>query len=97
MSGGAEFIIFCPEGVIGAEYRLVRIDEKSGRGEFSVSVQYVANTYFGISAPGIEAEKIAARTYRIKLPELKKGQYGFLAPGTIDADSAGTVHAFEVL
>jgi len=104
VSRDAEFIIVCPAGTVSAEYRLVRIDERPDRREFSVQVQYVANAYFGIAAPGesggrvmdIETEKIAQRTYKVKLPDLKKGQYGFLAPGVIHADSTGTVHPFEI-
>jgi len=45
------------------------------------------------------SEKIASRTWRIKLADLKKGEYGFLPPGVSSQSlsSSGKIYTFGVM
>ena len=87
LSGSPEFLLVCPEGVTAMEYQLLRAeDNKKGR-EFRAEFQ-VLQGGFHVAAGGtrknrvrFEAEKLAARKFRLKLPELGKGEYAFLPPG----------------
>lgn len=101
VAGPLEFIIRCPEGTAATEYQLLRLDEHGDRREFRAITGGVIHASGGAerNAVGFEPEKIASRTYRIKLAELKKGEYGFLPPGAMSMSvaSAGKMYTFSVI
>lgn len=78
-----EFIIKCTEGVTPSEYMLLKLDEKGDRREFRAVTGGVYHSSGGAdkNAVKFDFQKIAARTYKIVLTGLKKGEYGFLPPG----------------
>jgi len=86
-----EIIIRCPEGIAAAEYQLLDLDEKGDRREFRAVTGGVYHSSGGTdkNAVGVEPEKFAPRTYRIRIASLKKGEYGFLAPGGGQVGSMG--------
>jgi len=86
-----EVIVRCPEGVAGTEYQLLDLDEKGDRREFRAVTGGVYHSSGGTdkNAVGFDVEKFAPRTYRIRIASLKKGEYGFLAPGGGQVGSTG--------
>jgi hypothetical protein len=96
----AEFIIRVPEGTAITEYQLLRLDLKSNRREFRAFTGGVFHSSEGAekNAEKFGSEKIAPRVFRIKLPELKKGEYGFLPPGNTSGNiaSSGKLYTFGI-
>ncbi len=88
-----EFLIRCPEGDSVSEYRLLKLDEKNDRREFRAITGgvYHASSETDKNAVPFEFVKIAPRTFRVFVPALRKGEYGFLPPerGTYGAIGGG--------
>ena len=78
-----EIIIKCKEGETPSEYQLLKLDEKGDRREFRAVTGGVYHASSGAEKNAIPFDfaKIGPRTYRLKIPDLKKGEYGFLPPG----------------
>jgi hypothetical protein len=78
-----EFVIKCAEGITPSEYMLLKLDEKGDRREFRAVTGGVYHSSGGAEKDAIkfDFQKIAARTYKIVLTGLKKGEYGILPPG----------------
>ena len=78
-----EFVIRCPEGVDITEYLLLRLDAKKDRREFRALTGGYIHSSSGLdkNAMPFTFTKIAPRTYRIRLTDMPKGEYGFLPPG----------------
>jgi hypothetical protein len=95
-----EFIIRCPEGTSVAEYQLLRLDEKKDRREFRAMTGGVMHASGGAdkNAAPFQFEKIAPATFKVRLTDLKKGEYGFLPPGFSSASVAasGKVYTFGI-
>jgi len=51
------------------------------------------------NAEKFDSEKIAPRVFRIKLPILKKGEYGILPPGSASGNiaSSGKLYTFGII
>jgi hypothetical protein len=79
-----EFVIKCAEGITPSEYMLLKLDEKGDRREFRAVTGGVYHSSGGAEKDAIkfDFQKIAPRTYKIALAGLKKGEYGFLPPGS---------------
>jgi hypothetical protein len=96
----AEFIIRVPEGTAITEYQLLRLDMKSNRREFRAWTGGVFHSSEGAekNAEKFNSEKIAPRVFRITLPALKKGEYGFLPPGSTSGNiaSSGKLYTFGI-
>ncbi len=96
-----EFIIKAPEGTSVTEYQLLKLDEKGNRREFRAMTGGIIHASEGAekNAVPFTSEKIASRTWRIKLTDLKKGEYGFLPPGVSSQSisSAGKIYTFGVM
>lgn len=101
LSGPLEFIIRCPEGTSVGEYQLLRLEQKEGQREFLAVTSGAIHSRSGAEKHRVAfvSEKIAPRTYRVKLADLKKGEYGFLPPGatTGNVASTGKVYSFGVV
>ena len=97
----AEFIIRCPEGTAIAEYQLLRLDMKGDRREFRSWTGGVLHQSKGAekNEEKFDSEKIASRVFRVKLPPLKKGEYGFLPPGNTSGNlaSSGKLYTFGII
>jgi hypothetical protein len=96
-----EFIIKAPEGTSVTEYQLLKLDEKDNRREFRAMTGGIIHASEGAekNAVPFTSEKIASRTWRIKLTDLKKGEYGFLPPGVSSQSvaAAGKIYTFGVM
>jgi hypothetical protein len=95
-----EFIIRCPEGISVAEYQLLWLEPKKDRREFRAMSVGAFGASGGADKNAIPFlfEKIAPATFRIKLTDLKKGEYGFLPPGVGSASmaSSGKIYTFGI-
>src|SRR6266508_2956216 len=91
-----EFIIRCPEGKSITEYQLLRLDEKKDRREFRALPGGVVNLTGGTekNAAPFQFEKIAPATFKVKLTDLKKGEYGFLPPAS--SNSGSKIYTFGI-
>ncbi len=86
-----EFVIKCAEGVTPSEYMLLKLDEKGDRREFRAVTGGVYHSSSGLEKDAIkfDFQKIAPRTFKIALAGLKKGEYGFLPPGSGSVGGTG--------
>src|SRR5579862_6306636 len=102
MAGSVEFIIKCPDGNSASEYQLLRFWEKSDRREFRSVTGGVLHASSGAknNVIAFQFEKIAPRTYRVALPSVGLGEFGFLAPGmaaSSDMASRGKIYTFRII
>jgi hypothetical protein len=102
MAGPVEFYIRCLEGNSASEYQLLRFWEKSDRREFRSVTGGVLHASGGAedNVIAFKFEKIAPRTYKIELPSISMGEYGFLAPGaaaSADLASRGKIYTFRII
>ena len=97
----ADFIIKCPEGTAPTEYQLLRLDMKGDRREFRAITGGIIHQSGGAekNAEKFDYEKIAPRVFRIKLPPLKKGEFGLLPPGSTSGNisSSGKMYTFGIV
>jgi hypothetical protein len=97
----AEFIIKCPEGTAPTEYQFLRLDMKNDRREFRAVTGGIIHSSSGAekNAEKFDYEKIAARVFKIKLPPLKKGEFGILPPGSTSGNvaSSGKMYTFGII
>jgi hypothetical protein len=102
MAGSIVFYIHCLDGNSASEYQLLRFWQKSDRREFRSVTGGVLHMSGGATDNLIEFQfqKIAPRTYKVELPSLALGEYGFLAPGaaaSADMASRGKIYTFHVI
>ncbi len=85
VSAPVEFLIRCPEGEVASEYQLLKLHEKGDRREFRTVTGGALHASGGSDrdAMNFDFEKVAPRTYKVKLAEVKKGEYGFLGSGKL--------------
>ena len=101
LAGKVTVLIRCPEGVSGAEYQLLKLDEKEDRREFRAmsSGWSHASTGADKNAVPIKFEKTGPRTYTALVADLGKGEYAFLPPGAAVSASAangGKAYTFGI-
>jgi hypothetical protein len=96
-----EFIIRTPEGTSATEYQFIRLYEKGNRREFRAMTGGVFHASGGAERTTVEfkPEKMAPRTWKIRLNQLDVGEYGLLPPGVSSASisSSGKMYTFGVL
>jgi hypothetical protein len=102
MAGPIEFIIRCPDGNSASEYQLLRFWEKSDRREFRSVTGGVLHASSGAkdNVIAFQFDKVAPRTYKVALPSIGPGEFGFLAPGmaaSADMASRGKVYTFRII
>jgi hypothetical protein len=100
LSPDAEFIIKVTEGTSIAEYQLLRLDMKDDRREFRSTTGGIVHQSGGAerNEEKYDSEKIAPRVFKVRLPALKKGEYGFLPPGSTSGNiaSQGKLYTFGI-
>lgn len=96
-----ELYIKTPEGTSVTEYQLLKLDEKGNRREFRAVTGGIVHFSAGSerNAVKFEPEKIGQRIWKIKLADVKKGEYGFLPPGVNSSSisSSGKMYCFGVI
>ena len=97
-----EIVIFTPEGVAITEYQLIRLHEQRDSREFRTVTGGVMHVSGGATRDIVpfESKKVANRTYRVLMPHLGAGEYGFLPPGAFASASSasiGKMYTFHLL
>jgi hypothetical protein len=97
-----EVLIYVPEGVAITEYQLLHLHEEKESREFRTVTGGVLHVSGGATRDVIpfEGKKMANRTYKVLLPNLGAGEYGFLPPGAITSSnsaSIGKMYTFRLL
>jgi hypothetical protein len=102
VSGDLEFTIRCLEGTSAQEYQLLLLESKKDHREFEALRVNIGGAKSGADKNAIELkfDRVAPRTYKVKLTNLKPGEYGFLAPGAVgsaNTASSGKIFTFGVI
>lgn len=97
-----EVVIYTPEGVAITEYQLLHLREHNDAREFRTVTGGVMHVSGGATRDVIpfEGKKLANRIYRVLLPNLGAGNYGFLPPGAVGSASSasiGKMYTFRVI
>jgi hypothetical protein len=97
-----EVLIYAPEGVAITEYQLLRLRDNKGSREFRTVTGGVMHVSGGATRDLVpfEGKKLVNRTYKIVLPNLGAGEYGFLPPGAVTSASSaslGKMYSFRLL
>jgi hypothetical protein len=96
------FYFHCMEGTSAAEYQLLRLWGKGDRREFRAVTGGILHASGGARDNVVEFkyEKVSPRIYKVSVPRLNIGEYGFLAPGavaTANAASQGKIYTFRIV
>ncbi len=97
-----DVVIYAPEGTAITEYQLIHLHVEKGSREFRTVTGGVMHVSSGATRDVIpfDGKKIAPRTYKVSLPHLPSGEYGFLPPGAVGASngsSIGKLYSFHVV
>ena len=102
LTSPVEVVIYTPEGTSITEYQLLHLREHGDAREFRTVTGGVMHVSGGAARDVVpfESKKAASRTYRILLPNLGAGEYGFLPPGAVSSASSasmGKIFTFHVI
>jgi hypothetical protein len=95
-------VLRCADGIAPTEYQLIALESKKDGREFTEGKFGLGSASTGVDKDAIQIkfEKIARSTYRGTIAELKKGEYGILAPGAVasaNGASSGKLYTFGVI
>jgi len=94
-----EFVIVATEGTSVVEYQLLKLKRMKSRREFRAITGGILHASSGAqkSLHKFQHEKVAPRTFVVKVSGLENGEYGFLPPGAVGHQSAvsmGKIYTF---
>ena len=94
-------VLRCPDGTAPTEYQLIELNPKKDTREFTEAKVGVTGASAGVDnqALTLSFQKIGHDTYKATVTDLKRGEYGFLAPGTaisMTSVSTGKLYSFGV-
>jgi hypothetical protein len=97
-----EILIYAHEGVAITEYQLIRLREDRNYREFRTVTGGVMHQSGGTTRDLVpfEGKKVANRIYKVLLPNLGAGEYGFLPPEAVTLSkgaSIGKMHTFRLM
>jgi hypothetical protein len=97
-----EVVIYAPEGVAITEYQLLHLRDQPQSREFRTVTGGVMHVSGGAVRDLIpfDGTKLVNRTYKVVLPNLGTGEYGFLPPGAVGSASSasiGKMYTFRVI
>jgi hypothetical protein len=97
-----EVLIYAREGVAITEYQLIRLRGKPDYREFRTVTGGVMHESGGATRDLVpfEGKKVANRMYKILLPTLGSGDFGFLPPEAVTLSkgaSIGKMHTFYII
>jgi hypothetical protein len=97
-----EFYVHCVEDGSATDYQLLYLWGKGDRREFRAVTGGVLHSSGGAkdNVVSFEYQKVAPRIYKIKIPRLGVGEYGFLAPGAVasaNVASQGKMYTFQIV
>ncbi len=102
LASPVEVVIYTPEGVAITEYQLLHLRDHADSREFRTVTGGVMHVSGGAVRDVVpfEGTKLANRTYKVVLPSLGAGEYGFLPPGAVGSASSasiGKMYTFRVI
>ena len=97
-----EILIYTPEGVAITEYQLIHLHEEKDAREFRTVTGGVLHVSGGATRDVVpfEGKKVENRIYKVLLPNLGAGEYGFLPPGAVtsaNSASIGKMYTFRII
>jgi hypothetical protein len=97
-----EVLIYTHEGIAVTEYQLLRLRENSNYREFRTVTGGVMHESGGATRDLVpfEGKKVASRMYKVLLPSLGAGDYGFLPPEAVSLSkgaSIGKMYTFRLI
>jgi hypothetical protein len=97
-----EVLVYAPEGMAITEYQLIHLHENNDSREFRTVTGGVMHESGGATRDVVafEGKKIASRTYKVILPSLGAGEFGFLPPEAVSLSkgaSIGKMYTFRIL
>ncbi len=97
-----EVLIRAPEGVEYTEYQLIHLRENKGNREFRTVTGGVFHESSGAMRDvlSFDAKPVGKRLWKVVLPSLEAGEYGFLPPGAFgsaNSASIGKMYTFTLL
>ncbi len=97
-----EVVVYAPEGVAITEYQLIRLRENRDDREFRTVTGGILHESGGVTRDLVpfEGKKVASRMYKVVLPILGAGEYGFLPPEAVTLSkgaSVGKMYTFRLL
>ena len=97
----ATLVLRCPDGTAPTEYQLIELNPKKDTREFTDAKIGVTGASAGVDSQALNLnfQKIGHDTYKATMTGLKRGEYGFLAPGTaasMTTASTGKMYSFGV-
>jgi hypothetical protein len=97
-----EVLVYTQEGIAITEYQLLHLHEHSDSREFRTVTGGVMHVSGGATRDVLpfEGKKIANRMYKVLLPSIGAGEYGFLPPGAItsaNSASLGKIYSFRIV
>lgn len=97
-----EVLIHAPEGVEYTEYQLIHLRENKGNREFRTVTGGVFHESSGAMRDVLtfDAKPVGKRLWKVVLPSLEAGEYGFLPPGAVgsaNSASIGKMYTFTLL
>jgi hypothetical protein len=97
-----EVLIYTHEGIAVTEYQLLRLRENSNYREFRTVTGGVMHESGGATRDLVpfEGKKVASRMYKVVLPSLGAGDYGFLPPEAVSLSkgaSIGKMYTFRLI
>ncbi len=97
-----EVLIYATEGVAITEYQLIHLHEEKDSREFRTVTGGVMHVSGGATRDVVpfEGKKVANRMYKVLLPSLGAGEYGFLPPGAVTSSnsaSIGKMYTFRLI
>jgi len=97
-----EVLIYAREGVAITEYQLIHLRENSNYREFRTVTGGVLHESGGATRDLIpfEGKKVANRMYKVVLPNIGAGDYGFLPPEAVSLSkgaSIGKIYTFHLI
>jgi len=102
LTSPVEVIIDAPEGVAITEYQLIHLHENTDSREFRTVTGGVMHESGGATRDVIpfEGKKVSKGVYKVLLPNLGAGEYGFLPPGAVgsaNSASIGKMYTFRLV
>src|SRR5580658_1482487 len=97
-----EVVIYAQEGVAITEYQLIHLHEQSDSREFRTVTGGVMHESGGATRDVIpfEGKRVSKGVYKVLVPKLGAGEYGFLPPGAAASHSSasiGKIYTFRLI
>ena len=92
-TSAVEIVVYASEGIAITEYQLIHLHETAESREFRTVTGGVLHESGGATRDVLpfEGKKVANRMYKVLLPKMGAGEYGFLPPGAVTSSSSASI------